>query len=465
MAIGYLPLPIIGVIHISMKILLISPERKRKREEAFLFKLGFLNLPYIAAVTPRDVEIKIVDEVYEAIDFDERVDLVGVTAQTPVAPRAYQIASEFRRRGVPVVMGGVHASMLPEEAIQYVDSVVIGEGEISWPHVIEDFKRGELKPFYRPAAKVNIKDLPFPRRDLLNGTHYFPLKLLETSRGCPHKCDFCGVSKFFGNRYRNRPMQEIDRELRMLFPNGSAMNPIGKRFLSLISKDLPYFLKRRLLYIIDSNVVPNRRFAKELFTVLKEYDLLWWGHAPVSVGYDEDLLKLFSESGCVALNIGFESLSSKNLMAMKKGFNQPNRYEEAIVRIHEHGIGIMGTFIVGLDDDDETVFDQITDFVIQNKLDWALTFIMSPCPGTDSFLRLDKGGRILTRDWEKYDSLNAVYKPLLISSEELERGMQRVWKKVFSLPSIYRRIIKGPRIHPLFYLIMNWQFYRLTRSW
>jgi radical SAM superfamily enzyme YgiQ (UPF0313 family) len=448
-----------------MKILLISPERKRKREEAFLFKLGFLNLPYIAAVTPKDVEVKIVDEAYEAIDFNERVDLVGVTAQTPVAPRAYQIASEFRRRGVPVVMGGVHASMLPEEAIQYVDSVVIGEGEISWPRVVEDFKRGELKPFYRPTEKVNIKNLPFPRRDLLNGTHYFPLKLLETSRGCPHKCDFCGVSKFFGNRYRNRPLQEIDRELRMLFPKGSAMNPIAKKFLSLISKDLPYFLKRRLLYLIDSNVVPNRRFAKELFTVLKEYDLLWWGHAPVSVGYDEDLLKLFSESGCVALNIGFESLSSKNLMAMKKGFNQPKRYEEAIVRIHEHGIGIMGTFIVGLDDDDETVFDQITDFVIQNKLDWALTFIMAPCPGTDSFLRLEKEGRILTRDWEKYDSLNAVYQPLLISSEDLEKGMQGVWKKVFSLPSIYRRIIKGPRIHPLFYLIMNWQFNRLTRSW
>jgi len=176
-----------------MKILLISPERKRKGDEAFLFKLGFLNLPYIAAVTPRDVELKIVDEANEAIDYDERVDLVGLTAQTPVAPRAYQIASEFRRRGIPVVMGGVHASMLPEEAIQYVDSVVVGEGEISWPQVIEDFRRGELKPFYRTTTRVNIKNLPVPRRDLLNGTHYFPLKLLETSRGCPLKCDFCGV--------------------------------------------------------------------------------------------------------------------------------------------------------------------------------------------------------------------------------------------------------------------------------
>ena len=448
-----------------MKILLISPERKRKREEAFLFKLGFLNLPYLAAVTPRDIEIKILDEFHEAIDFDEKVDLVGLTAQTPVAPRAYQIASEFRKRGVPVVMGGIHASMLPEEAIHYVDSVVIGEGEISWPHVIEDFGKGELKPFYRPETRVNIRDLPLPRRDLLNEAHYFPLKLLETSRGCPHQCDFCGVSKFFGNRYRTRPLEDINRELRMLFPRGPVMNPTGKRVLSLISKDLPYFLKRRLLYIIDSNVVPNRRFAKELFTMLKEYDLLWWGHAPVSVGFDEELLKLFAESGCIALNLGFESLSPKNLLTMKKGFNKPRRYEEAIERIHAHGIGIMGTFICGLDDDDQTVFDEIADFAINNKLDWALTFIMAPCPGTDSFLRLEKEGRILVRDWEKYDSLNAVYRPLLMSPEELERGLRKAWKKIFSLPSIYRRIIKGPRIHPLFYLIMNWQFHRLTRSW
>jgi radical SAM superfamily enzyme YgiQ (UPF0313 family) len=448
-----------------VKVLLISPERKRKGDEAFLFKIGFLNLPYIAAVTPPDVEVRIVDEAYETIDFDQRVDLVGLTAQTPVAPRAYQIASEFRRRGVPVIMGGVHASMLPDEAIQYVDSVVIGEGEMSWPNVIEDFKRGELKPFYRPSKRVDIKDLPIPRRDLLNGSHYFPLKLMETSRGCPHKCDFCSVSQFFGNRYRNRPLEEIDRELQRLFPRGPVMGPIGKGILSFVSGDLPYFLKRRLLYIIDSNVVSNRRFAMELLTLLKEYDLLWWGHAPVSVGYDEDLLGLLLESGCIALNLGFESLSTGNLAAMKKGFNKPTGYEEAVERIHEYGIGIMGTFIIGLDEDDETVFDQIADFVIRNKLDWALAFIMAPCPGTDSFRRLEHEGRILTRDWEKYDSLNAVYQPSLISSEELERGMRRTWKRIFSLPSIYTRIIKRPRIHPLFYLVMNWQFHRLTKNW
>jgi len=150
---------------------------------------------------------------------------------------------------------------------------------------------------------------------------------------------------------------------------------------------------------------------------------------------------------------------------MGKGFNQPSRYAEAVKRIHDQGIGIMGTFIVGLDDDDSGVFQRIIDFCIDSKLDWALTFIMAPYPGTDSFLRLEKEGRIFCKDWEKYDSLNAVYQPLRMSVEELEKGMRRAWKDVFSTSSIYRRILKRPWIHPLFYLAMNWQFHKLTRKW
>ena len=176
-----------------MKILLVSPERERKKEEAFLFRLSFLNLPYIAAVTPPDVEVNIVDEAFDKINFEEKVDLVGITAQTPVAPRAYQIAEEFKNRGVPVVMGGVHASMLPQEALQYVDAVVVGEAEEIWPGLIEDLKRGQMKRLYEGSDFFNPSDLPLPRRELLNEKFYFPLKLLETTRGCPHHCDFCGV--------------------------------------------------------------------------------------------------------------------------------------------------------------------------------------------------------------------------------------------------------------------------------
>lgn len=448
-----------------MKILLISPERKRKKEEAFLFRLGFLNLPYVAAVTPPDIEVRIVDEAFEKINFEEKVDLVGLTAQTPVAPRAYQIAGEFRKRGIPVVMGGVHASMLPEEALLHVDAVIIGEAEETWPLLIEDFRKGELKRIYQADRFINPADLPLPRRDLLNHKFYFPLKLLETTRGCPHHCDFCGVSKFFGYRYRNRPLGEIDRELSTLFIKGPVMNPFLKKALSLFNRDLPYFLKRKLLYIIDSNVAGDKRFALELASLLKDYDLLWYGHAPVSIAFDQKLLEGFSQSGCIAINIGFESFSPKNLKTMGKGFNHPSHYEEAVQRIHDYGIGIMGTFIVGLDDDDPHVFQRIIDFCIHSKLDWALTFIMAPYPGTESFQRLEKEGRIFCRDWEKYDSLNVVFQPLHMSAEELQRGMRRVWKETFSLASIYRRILKKPWIHPLFYLVMNLQFHQLTKKW
>ncbi len=448
-----------------MKILLISPERERKKEEAFLFRLSFLNLPYIAAATPPGVEVKIVDEAFEKINFEEKVDLVGITAQTPVALRAYQIADEFKKRGIPVVMGGVHASMLPQEALQHVDAVVVGESEEIWPDLIEDLRRGQMRRIYVGSEFVNPSDLPLPRRELLNEKFYFPLKLLETTRGCPHHCDFCGVSKFFGFRYRNRPISEIERELKTLFQKGPVMNPVFKKILSLFSKDLPYFLKRRLLYIIDSNIAGDRRFCLELFSLLKEFDLLWYGHAPVSIAFDQKLLEGFAQSGCIAINIGFESFSTKNLNAMGKGFNQPSRYAEAVKRIHDQGIGIMGTFIVGLDDDEPGVFQRIIDFCIDSKLDWALTFIMAPYPGTESFLRLEKEGRIFCRDWEKYDSLNAVYQPSGMSVEELEKGMRRIWKEVFSTSSIYKRILKRPWIHPLFYLAMNWEFHKLTRKW
>src|SRR4030043_345326 len=284
----------VGLHKMVMKILLISPERERKKEEAFLFRLGFLNLPYLAAATPSDAEVKIVDEAFEKVNLEEKVDLVGVTAQTPVAPRAYQIAGEFRRRGIPVVIGGVHASMLPEEALWHVDAVVIGEAEEVWPQLIEDFRRGQMKRIYQANGFVNPAGLPLPRRDLLNPKFYFPLKLLETTRGCPHHCDFCGVSKFFGFRYRNRPIGEVERELKTLFHEGPVMNPLLKNILSLFSRDLPYFLKRRLLYIIDSNIAGDKRFALDLVSLLKDYDLLWYGHAPVSIAFDQKLLEGFS---------------------------------------------------------------------------------------------------------------------------------------------------------------------------
>ena len=447
-----------------MKLLLISPERKRDKKEPFLFKFGFLNLPYIAAVTPDEWEIEMIDEFITPITGEEQADLVALTAQTPVAPRAYKIAEIFRKRGIPVVMGGVHASLLPYEAKKYVDSVIIGEGEKIWHSVLDDFKRGELKPFYRQNGFIDLNDLPIPRRDLFKKNGYLPLKLIETTRGCPHHCDFCEVSRFFGYRYRTRSLDKIKEELDLLFPKREGID-LRKKLLSFISKDLPYFIRKRLLYIIDSNIVSNLSFSIKLFELLKKYDILWWGHASVSVGFNDKLLDKMAESGCIALNIGFESLKEENLRVMGKDFNKPKKYKEAIKNIHDRNIGIMGTFIIGLDQDTTDVFKEIYDFVYENQIDWALAFILTPYPTTESYKRLKKEGRILTEDWEKYDALNSVYMPKNMTPEQLEAGQRWLWKNIFSLSSIFRRILRRPWIHPLFYLGMNLQFFQMTRSW
>ena len=199
--------------------------------------------------------------------------------------------------------------------------------------------------------------------------------------------------------------------------------------------------------------------------VLEELDVLWWGHTTVDIANDESFLKQMSDSGCIAVNIGFESLSSENLKAMRKSFAGSIDYSEAIKKIHNNGIGIMGTFVVGFDGEDPSIFSTIYDFVMENRLEWALVFIRTPYPGTTLFEELEKEGRILTREWEKYDTLNCVFEPIGMTALELEKGLRRVWKDIFSMRSIYHRILRRPRVHPMFYLGMNMQFNRMTRNW
>jgi radical SAM superfamily enzyme YgiQ (UPF0313 family) len=198
---------------------------------------------------------------------------------------------------------------------------------------------------------------------------------------------------------------------------------------------------------------------------LEELDVLWWGHTTVDIANDERFLKQMNDSGCIAVNIGFESLSSENLKAMKKSFAGSYDYSEAIKKIHAHGIGIMGTFVVGFDEEDTSIFGQIYDFVMENRLDWALVFIRTPYPGTILFENMEKEGRIITRDWEKYDTLNCVFEPIGMTRLELENGLRKVWKDIFSLKSMYHRILRSPRVHPMFYLSMNMQFHWMTRKW
>jgi radical SAM superfamily enzyme YgiQ (UPF0313 family) len=445
------------------KILLISPARPRNPGEDFVFKMSFLNLPYIAAATPPEYEVRIIDEEHEEIDFESNVWLVALSAQTPVATRAYEVAELFKEKGVKTVMGGVHASTLPEEALQHVDAVIIGEGEFVWKDILSDLEKGELKNVYQGGADNELKGLAPPRRDLLNPRFYLPLTMVETTRGCPHQCDFCGVSKFFGHRYRKRPLNEVIDELKKEFQSGFRHG--FNRLFSRLGFDLPYFAERRLIYFIDSNFAADRHYTFSLMEALEDLDVLWWAHTTVDIARDEEFLRKMSESGCIAVNIGFESLSSENLKVMHKSFAGNYDYALAVKRIHDHGIGIMGTFVVGFDNEDKTIFETTYDFIMENRLDWALIFIRTPYPGTELFEEMEKVGRIITREWEKYDTLNCVFSPEGMTVDDLETGLRQTWKRIFSLKSIYKRILRRPRIHPMFYFSMNMQFFNMVRKW
>ncbi len=425
--------------------------------------MAFLNLPYLAAVTPESYEVRIVDEEYEDIHFEEPVWLVALTAQTPVSVRAYEIADRFKRQGVTTVMGGPHASTLTEEALQHVDAVIIGEGEFVWPRLLSDLENNSLKRVYEGGIDNDLTQSAWPRRDLLNPRFYIPLTMVETTRGCPHQCDFCGVSRFFGHRYRKRPLEDVAAELKSLFWPGFRHR--FSRFLAGLGLDLPYFIERRLIYFVDSNFAADMKYTSGLMDVLKDLDVLWWGHTTVDIAWNSDFLMRMRKSGCIAVNIGFESLSTDNLRAMHKSFAGASQYGEAVRRIHDNGIGIMGTFVVGFDGEDITIFDEIYRFILENRLDWALVFIRTPYPGTALFEEMEKNGRLLSTDWEKYDTLNCVFDPIGMTVEEMEKGLRATWKKIFSLGSIYRRILKGRRVHPMFYLGMNMQFFQMVRKW
>jgi len=397
-----------------MKLELIVPatqENSQKRKKAVLPPLG---LAMVAALTPPEVEVSLTDENVTVIDFEKEVNLVGITALTATAPRAYEIADNFRARGVKVILGGAHPSALPEEASQHADAVVIGEAEGIWPSLINDFKANKLQRVYRQDERPSLVNLPIPRRDLLAGGAYTINQTISATRGCPYSCSFCSVTTFFGHTYRCRPVEEILREIET-------------------------FNKRKLVGFVDDNIVGNPRFAKELFHALVPYKINWGAQASVMVARDDELLKLAATSGCIALFIGFETLSSANLGAIGKKVNIVDEYETIIRKIHSYGIAIHGFFILGLDEDDEGVFERTVHFVQKMRLESAQFAWPIPYPGTAFYESLDKTGRIVTKDWSQYE-FNIVFEPKLMSREMLQQRRDWVWRKFYSLPSIWRRV-------------------------
>jgi len=378
-------------------------------------KAGFarLALTTVAALTPGDWEVEIHDARVSPVNYSADVDLVGVTGLTSEAPSSYKIADGFRARGVKVVMGGVHVSALPDEALRHCDAVVIGEAELVWAGLLEDFKKGLLKKRYK-GTLCDMKNMVLPRRDLLDRSMYGDgFNTMQATRGCPFNCEYCTVTAFFGNKFRVRPSDEVITEVK-----------------SLGSKEFMF---------MDDNIVGRPRYAKELFEKLIPLNLKWGSQASITLAKDQELIDLFVLSGGRYAFIGLESLSQKNLANMNKGWNSAKGYGEAIKKIQKAGINIVASFVFGLDEDDVSVFQNTYDFIVKNHISAAQFHILTPLPGTVTYRKMEEEGRIVERDWGRYHTGEVVFKPKGMSGAELLEGYHGMYHKFYTMKNILKR--------------------------
>jgi radical SAM superfamily enzyme YgiQ (UPF0313 family) len=423
------------------KVLLIAPTAARSlMGRDFFYRLPPVGLMKVAALTPSEWQATIADEKIETLDLEQGADLVGITAMTPTAKRAYQIADHFRRRGIQVVMGGMHISNMREEALEHCDSVVIGEAEELWPRVLADAANHRLQRVYaHDGGYPALANLPRVNWEPMRAKDYLSVHFVETTRGCPHDCEFCSVTSAFGGQFRNRPLDEVEAELRAL-----------RSFEGLLTL-------KRCVFFLDDNIVSNRAYAKEFFSRIADLNLNWFGQASVNIVRDDEILRLAQKSGCAAVFIGFETLCEECLASVGKKFNRPKDYLEVVKKIHDHGIGIDGSFVFGFDEDTEAAFDRTLEFVMRAKLEIAYFSILTPYPGTRLHTRLAAENRLISEDWDYYDANHVVFRPKLLTPEKLLEGYQHVMKEFYSVSSIFRRLWGTTAWKNLFYP-MNFGF-------
>lgn len=399
------------------------------------FKIQQLNIPLLAAHTPAGHALKIVDESFGPDDMDEDVDLVGITVMTDLALRSYRIADAYRQRGVRVVMGGIHATVLPDESLRHADAVVLGEGEDVWPQLVSDAAAGRLQRVYRASKRTGMAGQPLPRRDLyprLSLGSYAPFAVaIEASRGCPNRCEFCSVGRMMGYGYRIRPVHEVASEIESI--------------------DLPN------LFFVDDNLAFDRKAARELFTAMIPLRRRWVGQGQVSLAEDLELLTLMRRSGCEGLLIGFESMQKETQDSMPKVRKLKVDYREAVRRFHAEGIALLGAFVFGFDHETKDVFDRTIQFISESGLEFAELRCLVPYPGTRLYQRLLEEGRLPTPDWWlSGEQSPLLFRPKSMTPDELLSGVQRVATEVHSVGGIVRRFFG---ISPLRRSAVGWQLY------
>jgi radical SAM superfamily enzyme YgiQ (UPF0313 family) len=375
----------------------------------------------VAACIPRDqYEVVLTDENIEPVDFDLKADLVGISAMTSYVNRGYEIADEFRARGVPVIMGGVHPSFMPQEALRHCDAVVIGEVELVMDKVLDDLKCGRLQGLYKAHALHPMTGLNMPRYDLLKKNRYVNRTFVQTSRGCHQGCTFCAEPLMNGLKFRYRPVDEVIHE----------METCGARTISI--NDADFF------------GTPER--PKEVMRALKGRGLKWQAGVTSKLAQDDRMLELAAESGCTLLSIGFESISRNTLRSVHKHVNRPDQFAALVEKVHSYGIMVFGLFMFGFDGDDLSSFDATADFTIGAKFDASAYSALTPYPGTLTWYEMRKANRIVSYDWTKYDQGHVVYKPAQMSATELRQGIGGVYHRFYSASSIASRLpLRGKR--------------------
>lgn len=392
-----------------------------------------LGLLTVAGLTPTEHRIRLIDEAIEDIDFDSPADLVGITCNTPTSPRAYQIADQFKARGIPVILGGMHPSALPEEALEHADAVVIGEAENVWPKLLSDFETGRLRQIYKNDVFPPLGNFPFPRRDLLKREAYWIPNTVQTTRGCPNNCEFCSVTAFFGRTYRTRPVEEVIAEVESL--------------------------QGDLVVFVDDNIMAVPEYSTRLFEALirSPKKIRWYGQAALTMMKHPELLVLAKRSGCRGLFIGLESIFPRILKKMGKPFNQPSLYQRAIDKLHSLGIRVIGAFVFGEQDTPQTIAKTVK-FTLRAKLDLVQYALATPLPGTRLWQRLVR----VEGDCSKYDGRHITFQHPY--SQQLQEAFNWAYRKTYTYFSIVRRLLTPKGDWPTF-LALNFAFRQGTYGW
>lgn len=423
------------------RILLINPiyNRLYRPPKFLLFEPDWARRVESAAP---NYEYTLIDENVKEINFNKvkniarSADLIGISSMTSQAQRAYRLADAFRKMGIPVVMGGMHVSALPDEGIEHADAVVVGEAEKVWPRVIRDIEEGKNRKIYKAEEWLDLLKLPPLKMDLLN-QKFYNFNCTWTTRGCPFNCSFCSVTRFYGRKFRTRPIKQVIEEIKGMkeISEISAWQKILGKLLGKTPK-IPFAF-------LDDNIIGRPDYAKQLFRALIPLNIIWGSQASINFAApkNEELLKLAAESGCKILFVGFESVDKSSLgeIGKNKKAYTPSMYEKAVELFHKYGILVMGAFIFGFDHDDKDIFNRTVEFAKKIKLDWAQFTILTPLPGTRLMDELKESGRITTWDWSRYDLGHVVFEPKGMSSDELTKGHERAWKRFYSFNSILKR--------------------------